>query len=122
MPYSTAAKALMLQALRGVNPTTPVTHVSAHTAQPNDTGSNEVTGGSYARQAIAFNAPSAGSMDDSTNGANIPIPASTTVTHIGFWSAVTSGTFLGYSALSPSESFGAAGTLTLTDADLDLNA
>lgn len=121
MPYSTAAKNLMLNALRGTNPTTPITHVSAHTASPGDTGTNEVSGGGYARVAIAFSAPAAGTMDDSTNGATITIPAGTTVTHIGFWSASSAGTFLGYADVTD-ETFASAGTYTVTDADLDLNA
>lgn len=122
MPYSTAAKNLMLNALRGTNPTTPITHVSAHTADPGDTGVNEVTGGSpaYARKAIAFNAPSAGSMDDSTNGISLDIPPSTTVSYIGFWSAITAGTFLG-SVNVVDEVFAGQGVYQVTDADLDLN-
>jgi hypothetical protein len=121
MPYSTAGKHLMLNALKGTNPTTPITHVSLHTAAPNDSGSNEVTGGTYARVAIAFNSPSAGVMDDSTNGATFNVPASTTVTHVGFWSASTAGTFLGYADITD-ETFTGAGTYTLSDVDLDLNA
>lgn len=120
MPYSTAAKNLMLNALRGTNPTTPITHVSAHTADPGDTGASEVAGGAYARQAIAFNAPAAGAMDDSTNGAVIPIPAATTVAYIGFWSASSGGTWLG-SINVTDEAFTNAGTYTVTDSDLDLN-
>ena len=46
MPYSTAGKHLMLNALKGTNPTTPITHASLHTASPGDSGTNEVTGGS----------------------------------------------------------------------------
>lgn len=110
----------MLNALKGTNPTTPITHVSAHTASPGDNGANEVAGGAYARQAIAFNAAAAGAMDDSTNGAVIPIPAGTTVTHIGFWSASSAGTFLGYVDVTD-EAFANSGTYTVTDADLDLN-
>lgn len=123
MPYSTAGKNLMLNALKGTNPTTPITHVSLHTANPGDSGASEVSGGSpaYARVAIAFNAASAGSMDDSTNGAVFNVPAGTTVTHVGFWSASTSGTWLAYDDVT-SETFAAQGTYTITDADLDLNA
>lgn len=123
MPYSTAGKNLMLNALKGTNPTTPITHASLHTASPGDTGANEVSGGSpaYARKAIAFNAASGGTMDDSTNGAVFDVPASTTVTHVGFWSASTAGTFLGYADVTD-ETFSGQGTYTLTDADLDLNA
>lgn len=123
MPYTVAGKNLMLNALKGTNPGTPITHVSLHTGAPGDSGINEVTGGSpaYARKAIAFNAASAGSMDDSTNGAVFDVPAGTTVTHVGFWSAATTGTFLAYDDVT-SETFAAQGTYTVTDADLDLNA
>jgi hypothetical protein len=123
MPYSTAAKNLMLNALRGTNPTTPITHVSLHTANPGDTGASEVSGGSpaYARVAIAFNAAAAGAMDDSTNGATLNVPASTTVAYVGFWSASTAGTWLGYVDVTD-EVFASQGTYTVTDADLDLNA
>lgn len=121
MPYSTNGKNLALNALRGTNPTTPITHASLHTADPGDTGASEVSGGSpaYARKAIAFNAPSGGTMDDSTNGAVFDVPAGTTVTHVGFWSAATAGTFLA-SADVTDETFAAQGTYTLTDADLTI--
>lgn len=124
MPYSFAAKNLMLNALaRGTAPATPITHVSAHTADPGDTGASEVTGGTpaYARTPIAWNAATAGTIDDSTNGAVLNVPGGVTVTHIGFWSAVTAGTFLASRALAAPEVFGAQGTYTVTDADLDLN-
>lgn len=123
MPYSTAGKNLMLNALKGTNPTTPITHVSLHTGSPGDSGANEVSGGSpaYARKAIAFNAASSGSMDDSTNGITFDVPASTTVTHVGYWSASTAGTFLGYTDVTD-EVFAGQGTYTLSDVDLDLNA
>lgn len=122
MPLSTAGKNLALNALKGTNPTTPITHASLHTASPGDTGANEVTGGSpaYARKAIAFNAASSGAMDDSTNGAVFDVPASTTVTHCGFWSASTAGTFLGYADITD-ETFAAQGTYTLSDADLTIS-
>jgi hypothetical protein len=112
MPYTTAGKNAMLSGLG-------VTHVSAHTADPGDTGLNEVTGGSYARVSITFNAPSAGAID-SSNTPSISIPAGTTVTHVGYWDAPTGGNFLGYTDMTD-EVYSNAGTLTLTDVDLDLN-
>ena len=121
MSYSNAGKNLMLNALRGTNPTTPVTHASLHTASPGDTGANEVSGGTpaYARKAITFGAAAAGAIDSSV----VPVfdvPGSTTVTHVGFWSALTAGTFLGFADVTD-EVFAAQGTYTLSDADLDLN-
>lgn len=198
MPYSTLAKNLMLDALKGTNPTAPITHVGAFdsatlpavtsvastdiftstahglaagdivvfTALTGGTGlrlnypyfviatnlaantfsisetpggtihdhtSNvtaattlklvELSGGSpaYARKAIAFNAAAGGSIDDSTNGAIIDVPAGATVDWIGLWSAVTAGTLHAIDDVTP-ESFAGQGTYTVTDADLDLNA
>ncbi len=111
MAFSTTALNTMLDALS-------VSHVSAHTADPAGTGANEVTGGSYARQAITFAAASAGNRD-SSNQPVIDIPAGTTVTHLGFWSALTGGNFFGDADITD-EAFTNAGTLTVTDADLTL--
>jgi hypothetical protein len=49
------------------------------------------------------------------------VPAGATVLYVGFWSLVTGGVWKG-AALVTQEDFGAQGTYTLTDADLDLNA
>ena len=117
MPYSILGKNAMLNALGAL-----AVFASLHTADPGESGVNEVAGGNpaYARKAITWNAANAGSMDDS----NVPVfdvPASTTVSYVGFWSLVTGGTFYG-SADVTDEVFAAQGTHTLTDADLDLNA
>ena len=121
MPYSTAGKNLMLDALRGTNPTVAIAFASLHTSSPGDDGANEVTGGSpaYVRKAITMAAPSAGAIAASTQPV-FDVPASTTVTHVGFWSAVSGGTFLG-SADVTDETFASQGTYTLTSAVLDLN-
>ncbi len=119
MPYSTSAKNLMLDALNGTNPVTVLTHTSLHTADPADTGASEVTGGAYARQSITFSAAAAGALDSSIQPV-FSVPGGTTVTHVGFWSASSGGTFLGGADVTD-ETFGADGTYTLTDADLDLN-
>lgn len=81
----------------------------------------EISGGSYARVAIAYNAPVDGTMDDSTNGAQINIPAVGNVDAVTYHSASTAGTLLG---LDPKtrESFASAGIYNVTDSDLDLNA
>lgn len=122
MPYTTYAKNAMLDRAAG----TPkgfgemALYVSAHTADPGDTGTNEVTGGSYARKSITWNAPSGGSID-SSNQPVLDIPSGTTVTHIGLFDASTSGNFVA-SANVTDETFGSDGTYTITDADFDLNA
>lgn len=120
MPYTTLAKNRMLDALARNNaPGAGITHLSLHTAAPDASGSNEVTGGTpaYARKAVAWNAPSGGAIDDSTNGAVFDVPAGVTVTHVGYWSSTD---FMASDDVTP-EAFAAQGTYTVTDADLDLN-
>lgn len=117
MPYSEAAKNLMLDELADV-----AVWVSLHDDDPGDSGANEISGGSpaYARKAITWNAASGGEI----TGDSLPtldVPASTEVTHIGFWSAETNGTFYGSDELDEPEVFGAQGTLTLQSAMLALN-
>lgn len=81
----------------------------------------ELTGGSpaYARKTIAFNAASFGSIDDSTNGAVIDVPAAGKVSALGLYSAVTAGTLQVFDLVTE-ETFAAQGTYTVTDVDIDL--
>lgn len=195
MPYTAAAKDLMLNALAGTNPTTPITHVGAFAADPGksvtgvtssdvitsnghgyangdlvllsaltggsglvagrpyfvigqtantfqlalkpggaavDLGSDvtagtvtryvELSGGApaYARKVIAYSAASNGTMDDSTNGAVLDVPAAATVAALGAHSAVTAGTVLVFQTVTPEGPYGSQGTYTVTDSDLDL--
>src|ERR1044072_6514179 len=87
---------------------------SLHTGDPGTTGANEVTGGTYARVSAAYPAAANGS---STNaGATINVPAGTTVTHWSRWTAQSSVTWYAGGALpNGGESFGSAGTYTLTN-------
>lgn len=75
-----------------------ISHVSAHTAIPDDNGSSEATGGSYARQAVTWTSASSGVRDNNA-GITHPIPAGTTVVSYGFWSALTSGTYYGHALI-----------------------
>lgn len=115
MAFSTGGKNLMLDAWGAV-----AVFASLHTGDPGDNGANEVSGGSpaYVRKAITWNAADAGAMDDS-NAPAFDVPASTTISWVGFWSAESGGTFYG-SANVTDEVFAAQGTYTLTDADVSL--
>ena len=117
MPYSTLGKNLMLNALGAA-----AVFVSLHSGDPADNGANEISGGSpaYIRKAGTWNAANAGAMDNS-NAPVFDVPAATTVSYVGFWSAETVGTFYGAADVTD-EVFAGQGTYTLTDADLDLNA
>lgn len=74
-----------------------ITHISLHSGDPSTTGTNELTGGSpaYARKAVTWNAAASGLRTN--NGALVfDVPTGITVYHVGFWSALTVGTFYGY--------------------------
>ncbi len=85
--------------------TMPTTaYLALFTASPTDSGSltNEVTGGSYARQAIT-SSMSAFSASVSSSTADVTFPAPTanwgTITYVGVIDALTVGNMLYYEAL-----------------------
>ena len=88
------------------------TYISFHTSNPGSTGTAEVAGGSYARVQTTWGAASVSSKAGSQIISNIP--ASTTITFWGLWTAVSGGAFHYGGALLASESFGGAGTYTFT--------
>jgi hypothetical protein len=98
--------ALINATLRATTYTSPATvYVSLWTSDPTDAGSGtEVSGGSYARTAVTFNAPSNGVT---TNNADVTFPTATaswgTVGWIGINDAVTSGNLLYHSPLDTSK-------------------
>ncbi len=109
MAYTVAAENTAIAAVKGA-----ATYISLHTADPGTTtGVNEVSGGTYARVATTWPAnPTSGSITGSA--AQINVPAATTITHWGLWTAGTGGTFYYGGTLPASETFGAAGTYSLT--------
>jgi len=72
-----------------------VTHISVHSAVPDDNGSNELTGGTYARLPVTWTAAANG-VRDNQGQLDHNIPAGSTVVAYGLWSALTVGTFYGY--------------------------
>jgi hypothetical protein len=97
-------------------------YVSLHTADPGTTGASEVTGGTYARVAVTWNAASGGSVTNSS-ALSINLPASTTASYFGVWSASTAGTYYIGGALSPSVTTGgSAGTVTIASGSLSVTA
>ena len=71
-------------------------YLSLHSATPGQTGANEISGGSYARQSIVFGAASGGSEASSTSQTFTNLPAeSGGIGYFGIWSAATSGTYIG---------------------------
>ena len=94
--------ALINATLRNTTYTSVATvYVSLWTSDPTDAGSGtEVSGGSYARTAVTFGAPSSGV---STNSADVTFPTATgswgTVGWIGINDASTSGNLLYHTPL-----------------------
>ncbi len=109
-----------LAGLAGTGSTNVIPDVSLHTASPGTTGANEnANAGSYARQAAAWNAPSAAAMTNSS-AMTFSTAGTTAVTNFGLQSSATygGGTYAGGGALSAAvtaASIGfAAGSLSLT--------
>lgn len=102
-----AGKNLMLDGFAG-----GVTFVSLHTADPSTGGTSEVSASPYTRESVSWSSAASGSL---TTGSAVvfDVPGSTTITHLGYWSASTSGTFYGSRALDTSQTFATAGTYTI---------
>jgi hypothetical protein len=96
---SNAGKAAMLTGLTGV-----ALYASLHTADPGTTGTSEITGGAPV--------PTAGQVSNSA-AMTFNVPPSTSIGWIGYWSAVTAGTYEGGYALSAVEAFTGQGTYTI---------
>ena len=98
--------ALINATLRNTSYTSPTTvYLALYTSDPTDADTGtEVSGGSYARQAITFGAPSNGVT---TNTAAIEFPQATgtwgTIGWIGIKDALTSGNLLYHSPLDVSK-------------------
>lgn len=108
MSYSNDGKDIALDAIGAA-----AVYISVHTADPGATGANEVVGGSYARVATTWAAASAAAKSGSAVTLNIP--AGTTITHFGLWTAVSGGTYVTGDVLPNSgETYGSAGTYVAT--------
>lgn len=98
--------ALINATLRNTSYTSPATiYVGLYTSDPTDANTGtEVSGGSYARTAVTFGAPSNGA---SLNDAAVEFPQCTsswgTVAYIGILDAATSGNLMYHTALDTSK-------------------
>lgn len=115
--------ALINATLRNTSYTSPTTvYVGLYTTDPGEgnTGT-EVSGGSYARTAVTFGAPSNGV---STNSASVTFPTATgtwgTVTHIGILDASTSGNLLYYTPLDASKAIASGDVFTISTGNLSV--
>jgi hypothetical protein len=104
--------------LRGTAFTPPTAvYVSLHSADPGETGANEISGGGYARKQVTFNAPSGGSMTNSNLLRWDNMPA-VTVTHVALWDAPTAGNCLWTGALTASVTVSAGASFEIGPGNL----
>ena len=107
--------------LRNTSYTSPTTvYVGLYTTNPTDTNSGtEVTGGSYARQALSVTTASAGIV---TSSADVTFPQCTvlwgSVGFIGILDAVTSGNLLMHTALTTAKTIDVGDILKITSGNL----
>jgi len=95
-------------------------YVSLHTADPGETGVNEVVGGSYGRQGdTAFDVAASGATSNTADITFTSMPACT-VTHVGIWEVASAGTFIAGGIMAPNKPVGAGGTLIIPAGDLDV--
>jgi len=115
--------ALINATLRNTTYTSVATvYVSLWTSDPTDAGSGtEVSGGSYARTAVTFAAPSNGVT---TNSADVTFPTATaswgTVGWIGINDAATSGNLLYHTALDTSKTIDSGDIFKISTGNLSV--
>ena len=115
--------ALINATLRNTTYTSVATvYVSLWTSDPTDAGSGtEVSGGSYARTAVTFGAPSNGVT---TNSADVTFPTATaswgTVGWIGINDASTSGNLLYHTALDTAKAIDSGDIFKISTGNLSV--
>ena len=108
-----------------LTPLTTTAYVSLHTADPTDTGLNEVVGGGYGRVGPVTYSNAGANPTVASNSAIVTYQPATqpwgTITHFGLWDAAVAGNFRGSGALQTSKPVNAgdtarfvAGALTIT--------
>ena len=105
MALSDAALVLAANAVDGA-----ITHMQLHSSAPGAAGT---TGAVGTRVAVNGTVDADGDITW-TNVAFTGLPANQAVSHVSYWSALTSGTFYGSAALSGDTSANAAGAYTVT--------
>lgn len=96
-------------------------YIGLHTADPTDAGTGtEVSGGSYAREAVSFTVTN----DTASNSATVTFTAATanwgTITHVGVWDASSSGNLLFHGAVTTSKTIETGDTFQISSGNLDI--
>lgn len=87
-----------------------IDQLSLHTDDPGATGTNEVVGGTYARQAVTWNAATSAQVTIAAP-VSFDVPAGNTISWVGMWE--TGPTWMGAVALNTPQPFPNDGELTV---------
>jgi hypothetical protein len=124
MSFSNYLENKVLGHVFGATPyTAPATlYVGLFTSDPGEGGSGtEVSGGSYARQTIAFTVTD----NQASNTAAVEFPTATaswgTVTYAAVYDAVSGGNLMAYGALTTSKTIASGDVLRIPAGDFDIN-
>ena len=98
--------------LRNTDFSVSAVYVSLHDDDPGETGANEASGASYARQAVTFAAAAGGTSTSDTVVEFSDMPAGTW-THVGLWDAASDGNFLWGGPLTEPKTTSAGDTFRL---------
>ncbi len=95
---------------------------TANTGLETNSPTSEISGGSYARQAVTFAAASSGS---SATNATVTFPAASanwgTITHVAIMDAVSSGNVLFWGAVTTSKTIESGDTFQVTSGNLTIS-
>ncbi len=124
MSFSNFLENKVLGHVFGATPyTAPATlYVGLFTSNPGETGSgSEVSGGSYARQTIAFTVT--GSQASNTAAVEFPTATASwgTITYAAIYDAVSGGNLLAYGALTTSKTIDNGDVFRIPAGDFDIN-
>ncbi|CAB4139418.1 hypothetical protein UFOVP351_46 [uncultured Caudovirales phage] len=124
MSFSNFLENKVLGHVFGATPyTAPATlYVGLFTSNPGETGSGtEVSGGSYARQTIAFTVT--GSQASNTAAVEFPTATASwgTITYAAIYDAVSGGNLLAYGALTTSKTIDNGDVFRIPAGDFDIN-
>ena len=124
MSFSNFLENKVLGHVFGATPyTAPATlYVGLFTSSPGETGSgSEVSGGSYARQTIAFTVTG----NQASNTAAVEFPTATaswgTITFAAIYDALSGGNLLAYGALTTSKTIDNGDVFRIPTGDFDIN-
>ena len=124
MSFSNFLENKVLGHVFGATPyTAPATlYVGLFTSSPGETGSgSEVSGGSYARQTIAFTVTG----NQASNTAAVEFPTATaswgTITFAAIYDALSGGNLLAYGALTTSKTIDNGDVFRIPAGDFDIN-